>query len=268
MDSLPVAPERWNERLRKVLETALPWISLPKREALAQAMRVRPVAHRDQIAADCELRSRVYLLVSGQAKFGFLSSVETRRLLAILSAGDFLGAIPAVGEGGEYPRRPIRSYYCDAIGDGLVAQIERADLARLLPGIDSHVLLDAIDQTLGRWLRLLLWRCGLSELDVRGRLLANLTDLTERFGVKDDRGSIINLRLTESDLAELIGASRPKVSTCLSRMEREGLIIRDRRRLIVTNTAIGSSVHSPGGHGAPVGPIPAGVPPRAPLISK
>lgn len=249
VDSLPPTPEKWHKPLREVLETALPWLSLPKREALARAMRLRPVARRDRIADDRELRSRVYLLVSGEAKFGFVSSMETKRLLAILSGGDFLGAIPSVGESAEYPDRPIRSYYCDAISDCLVAKADPVDLARLLPGIESHVLLEAIDRTAGRWLRLLLWRCGLSELDVRGRLLANLTALAERFGVQEERGSAIDLHLTESDLAQLVGASRPKVSTSLTQMEREGLVIRDRRRLILTHTAIRLSIRNRGGLG-------------------
>jgi CRP/FNR family transcriptional regulator, cyclic AMP receptor protein len=243
-DSLAATPERWRQPLREVLETALPWISLPKREALARAMRLRTVARRGRIADNLELRSRVYLVVSGEAKLGFVSSVVTRRLLAILSAGDFLGAIPAVGEDGEYPDRPIRSYYCDAISDCLVAQVDPADLGRLLPGIDTQVLVEALDRTAGRWLRLLLWRYGVSELDVRGRLLANLTALCGRFGIQDERGSTINLRVTESDLAQLIGASRSKVSTSLSMLEREGLVIRNRRRLIVTHKALRPTVQN------------------------
>jgi DNA-binding IclR family transcriptional regulator len=49
------------------------------------------------------------------------------------------------------------------------------------------------------------------------------------------------VNLTETELAQLISASRPKVSIVLSELEREGLIQRDHRRLILTWKAIAES---------------------------
>jgi CRP/FNR family transcriptional regulator, cyclic AMP receptor protein len=225
--------------LTEVMETALPWISRPYREELARSMPLRNVARRSHIAADAEIRSRLYLLVSGEAKLGFISRSSTKRLIALLSAGDFLGVMALVPEA-QPPSldSAIRSYYCEAINDCVVAEIEPEELTGFLTHDQSHLFASLVKQTVGGWLRLLMWRCGVEEFDVRGRLLANLSDLAERFGVQDKRGMVINLRVTEFDLAELIGASRPKVSTCLSNLEREGLVKRDRRRLILTHKAI------------------------------
>jgi CRP-like cAMP-binding protein len=89
---------------------------------------------------------------------------------------------------------------------------------------------------------------GLADLNVRGRLLANLRVLAARFGAPFGDGTAIDLSLTESDLAELIGASRPKVSTSLSALIEDGLIRRVRRRLILAQKGENSSIsgHSKG----------------------
>jgi CRP/FNR family cyclic AMP-dependent transcriptional regulator len=224
--------------LAEVMEAALPWISEPHREALARSMPLRNAARRSQIAADAEIRSRLYLLVSGQAKLGFVSRSGTRRLVAVLSAGDFLGAMALVPDAEASLDSSIRAYYCNAISDCVVAEIEPEQLTGYMPATQCDVAANAVNQIVGRWLHLLMWRCGVAELDVRGRLLANLTSLAMKFGVRDSRGLLLNVRLTEFDLAELIGASRPKVSTCLSKLEREGLVKRDRRRLILASEAI------------------------------
>ena len=53
-----------------------------------------------------------------------------------------------------------------------------------------------------------------------------------KFGAEDARGRLLTLKLTHSDLAELVGASRQRITEQLSEFERTGVIIRDGLRLI------------------------------------
>lgn len=59
-----------------------------------------------------------------------------------------------------------------------------------------------------------------------GRLLALMWALADRWGRVTCDGVVIPLPLTHAVLAELVGASRPSVSTALSQLAREGVLRR------------------------------------------
>jgi len=230
--------EEWHEPLCQALEKVLPWVSAHQREILVQALSLRSFTKCRPIATDAEIRSRLHLLVSGQAKFGFVSSKGTRRLIAVLSSGDFLGALHSAMQEPNHWEYAINAFYCDAITDCVVAELDPVELSPLIDDANAHALLKSIQHNADPWLRLFIWRLALSELDVRGRVLANLVALSKRLGIPSEQGLTINVKLGEIDLAQLVGASRPKVSLCLTQLGREGLVLRHRRRLTVTTKAM------------------------------
>jgi CRP/FNR family cyclic AMP-dependent transcriptional regulator len=70
-------------------------------------------------------------------------------------------------------------------------------------------------------------------LGLRERLADALLELAAKFGVRDSRGTLLTLKLTHADLAELVGASRQRITEQLTEFERSKAIIRDGRRLIL-----------------------------------
>jgi len=72
--------------------------------------------------------------------------------------------------------------------------------------------------------------------DAPGRLANLLLRLAKDFGVAGERGTIIDLSLTQQDLAKMIGATRETVSHCLARLLEYGAV-RRRRAPIIVNTA-------------------------------
>ena len=65
------------------------------------------------------------------------------------------------------------------------------------------------------------------------RVALILLELSEHFGIRDRQGVRLTVPATHRDLAELVGASRPRVTEYLSGFERKHLIVRDGRQLIV-----------------------------------
>ena len=65
------------------------------------------------------------------------------------------------------------------------------------------------------------------------RLAALFLDLRKRFGVRDARGIIINLKITHREMASLIGSSRETVSFALLDMRKEELILAEDKRVIL-----------------------------------
>jgi CRP/FNR family cyclic AMP-dependent transcriptional regulator len=61
---------------------------------------------------------------------------------------------------------------------------------------------------------------------LEGRLLALMWAFADRWGRVTREGVVVPLRLTHATLAELVGASRPSVSTAVARLAREGVLKR------------------------------------------
>ena len=67
-----------------------------------------------------------------------------------------------------------------------------------------------------------------------------LLELSDDFGIADNDGLRLNFLTRHSDLAELVGASRPRITERLSRFEHDRLIARRDRQMIVQRDRIES----------------------------
>jgi CRP-like cAMP-binding protein len=63
---------------------------------------------------------------------------------------------------------------------------------------------------------------------IEQRLLYALWSLADRWGRVTEQGTLVELRLTHQQLAELVGAQRPSVSSALSHLREEQTIAYDR----------------------------------------
>ena len=69
--------------------------------------------------------------------------------------------------------------------------------------------------------------------DTADRVVLAILELAERWGVATMQGIQIDLPLTQTELAEWVGASRETAAKALHRLRREGLVGTSRRQLIV-----------------------------------
>ncbi len=70
-----------------------------------------------------------------------------------------------------------------------------------------------------------------SFLNIPARFAKKLLDLGETFGHRDGKKLIISLRLTQKDLADMVGATRESINKEIKLLREKGLIT-------VTNNAI------------------------------
>jgi len=74
---------------------------------------------------------------------------------------------------------------------------------------------------------------NLTFLDVPARLARKLLDLAQHHGVAEPKGVRINLALTQSDLASLIGTTRESINKALSTFRRQGFILMEQGDIII-----------------------------------
>lgn len=118
-----------------------------------------------------------------------------------------------------------------ALEDTLLAALNPGEAcpANLAQTITSALVVRATD----RADRLALQHAICSHVRVDVRLLAYLWYLADRFGVVTPNGIRLNLALTHSTLAQLIGARRPTVTTAIRRLIEQDFVRRDGRDFVL-----------------------------------
>ena len=111
----------------------------------------------------------------------------------------------------------------------------------VLPEADFHRLLQQQPRIAMKFMQVMstnLWQAQtrfaeVGAFDAPGRLANLLLRLAHDFGYEGDRGTVIDLNLTQQDLAKMIGATRETVSHCLARLLEYGAVRRRRAPIAV-----------------------------------
>lgn len=169
----------------------------------------------------------VYFLASGRIKVSRLSIHGKELVLDILGAGEPFGVNEVLCS---EPRQTVT----EALERGAV-WIVRANAFRALVTKRSEVALK-LAQIMGRRQSLLEQRLvDVAYKKASQRLADLLLQLGETYGIRDARGILLPLRLSQSVLGNLVGMSREMVNITLSRLTRNGLIALADRRIVIRN---------------------------------
>jgi CRP/FNR family transcriptional regulator len=60
--------------------------------------------------------------------------------------------------------------------------------------------------------------------------------LAKRHGIRDAHGTIIDVRITHQELAEMVGTSRETVTRVMTRLKEQGIIEIDQRRITLLDS--------------------------------
>jgi CRP-like cAMP-binding protein len=115
---------------------------------------------------------------------------------------------------------------------------------------------------LKHWYRLLVRSSSFLNLSSHERIATALLELCTVFGVEESRGTLLRVPFSPKDIANLGGASRPRVTEHLARLEREQFVIRQERQMVVQVAKLLDSMNSQVGAGV----LPAD--PRRPKRAK
>jgi CRP/FNR family cyclic AMP-dependent transcriptional regulator len=145
-------------------------------------------------------------------------------IVAILGPGEIVGEMSVVD-------RQTRSGSVVTLEDSVLFWIDREAFQNCLHTMPKLTL--NLTEILSRRLRIANERIqALATLDVYGRIAHHLLVLAKEYGEDADGGTCIPIRLTQGDLASLVGASRVRVNQALVMLKRRGAISTDQHRHI------------------------------------
>jgi CRP-like cAMP-binding protein len=203
-------------RIRSALAASSHFQSLdgPDLDRLAQLGRLQRLRHAERAARDGAYEDRFCVILSGAVRVSSQAPGAKEYVYAVLGAGSYFGLATAV-------RRA--TFTADARAFGAT------DLA-VFPGPSLVELLDERPRLWKHVCALLSRRLRLALLALRDNSVAPLPERIARrllghaLGT-DLRGlKQVEVRMTQADLALMLGASRSRINASLKNLERAGLV--------------------------------------------
>ncbi len=160
----------------------------------------------------------VYVILHGTVKV-YTEQGGRDAILSILGGGDLLGEMSLIDSVG-------RSASVVTLEDSLMLWMDK---------VTFNYMLDNFPPIARNLVKILSARVRLSDqmiqslatLDVNGRVARQLLAFAERYGRDADGMVKIRIALTQSDIADLVGASRKRVNQTMVYFKEEGLVSMD-----------------------------------------
>jgi CRP/FNR family cyclic AMP-dependent transcriptional regulator len=169
----------------------------------------------------------LYFIKEGMVKISMYFPNGKEMILGLLGQYDIFGELLLLAS----ERRPNQA---EAVVDTTLIVMPEGDFQKLLAQ-QPKIAMKFIQVMSTRLWQAQQWQAEVGAFDAPGRLANLLLRLAQDFGAPSDRGTVIDLNLTQQDLAKMIGATRETVSHCLARLLEYGAV-RRRRAPITVNT--------------------------------
>ena len=195
------------------------------REALAGAVKRRRFARGQAVFSKDDPGDALYIIEDGSVRIYLPSPQGADLTLAVLGAGEFFGDF-ALLDGGP------RSASAAALRETTVLALDRSDFTDLLQSRPQAAM--AVLASVTQRLRETNETAGdLVFLAVGGPLAKKLLDLAAGHGVQTPDGILLDLSLTQEELANMLGVTRESVNRHLSSLRRQGAVSREGRRFLI-----------------------------------
>jgi len=164
--------------------------------------------------------SSLYVLVSGKVKVYVADEEGKELVLTVLDSHAHFGELALLGE-------TPRTASVMTLEDSRFLLISKSDFIACLsghPDVAFHIIQHLVERV-----RLLTERvAALGLMDVYGRVVA---ELRER--AREENGRLITGRLTQQELAQVVGSSREMVSRIFKELRQGGYIEIEHKRIII-----------------------------------
>jgi CRP-like cAMP-binding protein len=220
---------------RRILEGLknISWLTARQLDKLSKALTVSRVEKHGIIFDETDSPDSVYILLAGVARITCRNRKGQRTLVIMVAPGMIPGFPPPV-PGFRY------NFRCEAVTPCRIGAIELESLIEISLGIASADFQRMAASYLGRWDLVQLRCANFMSCTLEERLALILLELSENFGIPDGKEVRLTIPARQRDLAELIGASRPRITEQLALFEQKHLISRNGRQLVVNRERLES----------------------------
>jgi len=197
-----------------------------KRKVRAMA-RMFDVKRGERIYLSGDPSDQIFLLKAGVVRISSSGGHQDETILAFLYPGDIFGELAVVDEA-------PRGHTATAHEDVVLCTFHRDVLLHTIQ--EAPALGYQITKLMG--LRLRRFQLRVEELlfkSAHARVAHALLDMASDYGIADNQGVLIPIRLNQRDLGNLVGLARETVNVVLQDFKRRGLVDATRRSIRITD---------------------------------
>jgi CRP/FNR family transcriptional regulator, cyclic AMP receptor protein len=203
------------------------WLATSQLEKVADALTVTRYEKRSTIFSDKSAAEYAYVLLSGVARIT-CDNRKGRRTLVIMVSPGLIPEFPTPVAGINY------NFRCEAVTNCEVGTIGLNAFVKICLGISSAAFKKMSTSFLGRWDRVHLRSSNIVGCTLAERLALILLDLSENFGVPYHRGGVrLTVPVRHGDLAQMVGASRSRVTEQVSEFTQKHLLSLQDRHFVI-----------------------------------
>ncbi len=195
--------------------------------SLANVVVLEEVRRRRVIFLPGDPGTSLFFVNGGRVKVSRVTRDGKELTLAYRGPGEIFGELCLVDGG---PRAEM----AEAMENALVTELPREEFEKLLAE-HPRVGLALVRTLCERRRELENTMEKLVFQDVNAKLAELLLQLGDDYGVDDARGTLVAVKITHQEMANLIGSTRETVSLTLSQFKRKKLIATDGRKIILTD---------------------------------
>jgi CRP/FNR family cyclic AMP-dependent transcriptional regulator len=211
------------EELRRL--AALRWLPAPRLDVLSRRMRALRVKKGEVLYRPGQPAKHIYCVLEGAVGLSLLGSEGRFVQLALATRGEFFGETALV-------RGWRRVSQALAFQDSRVGQIEAQALVSDVCGLPWEIFAGLTEMVLKPLFLVSLRRSLFLVEALTDRVALALWEYASHPEAKGAAG-LLPAIITHEHLAALMGASRPRVSVALKRLERDGLFVREGKQMRV-----------------------------------
>ncbi|MGL4849705.1 MAG: Crp/Fnr family transcriptional regulator [Clostridium sp.] len=199
--------------------------TLMKLSLYGDLLKVRKGEH---IFRDKEVTNNIYILVSGKVALYKFSESSYKKIIFILGENQILNEVLI----DDLPA----SVSCEVFEDCELISINKFDFLDIMESdFDlTKLVLTGLSKKLRRTYRQIK---NSTPLKIEKRIAAKLWKLSKDYGVMEERGCRINIKISVTYLSEMFGMPRETVSRGINSLVKSGLIIKDNKEIIIVDRA-------------------------------
>jgi len=199
-------------------------------ETIELHLRRRKFSKNQIVLFEEDNNSYMYIVYSGKVRVVKMSDQGREQILSIHKKNEYFGEM-ALLDGKTAPATVI------ALEDSEIGLLSKADFDRYLltnEKIRQNIVTMLCSRLREAWLMIKIMSFATAEQ----RVLAVLDNLKDVYGVKDQRGIIINLKLTHSQIASYASVTRETASRAISKLTKNGTIELVDRKYLLKNLPV------------------------------
>lgn len=176
-----------------------------------------------------EAVKNIYIVLKGKVTMYRNTEEGQRRVIYILSDGAFINEVIFDGK--------TASISCEAFEDSEIITIDREELLKLMEF--DFVLTKNIIDSMGKKIRRLYRQLkNTTAIRVDKKVAAKLWKIAADHGVEIQEGTRIDINITITYLADMMGHSRESISRAMKLLEGEGLVLYKDKKIVVNKEGL------------------------------